>query len=127
MRYALESQIVSEIAPLVARFHGRRILRYGCRAISWPIIVLACLGVLVAPAVVISLPLQLLLFIRTAPLSVAYWVPVCVTLVCTLWLLGRFGRAAILGLRQRRMDLEAILGFVGWGFAVAYLIWRLSR
>jgi len=48
------------------------------------------------------------------------WSAIALIAICTLWLLWRFGQIAIQGVRQGRIDLEAIIGFVGVVLAAAF-------
>ncbi|HKS38185.1 MAG TPA: hypothetical protein VJW76_13390, partial [Verrucomicrobiae bacterium] len=82
-------------------------------------------GVLVAPAVTLSLPFHVLRAFRVQPPSVAYWFATTPVFALALCLLYRFGNAGYRSFRQGVISLEAIFGFFGFVLAVAFVVWIL--
>ncbi len=84
------------------------------RGLVWIVGPVAYLGLLVSPAVVLSVPFQV--FHRHL---IGYWL----TVVVVLWVIYRLGRTSYRWYARRVIDLEAIVGFTGSLLALASCIW----
>jgi hypothetical protein len=128
MSYVVYAGMAQDMASWGVRFQSCRILYRVCRAVvTWLFLPVAYFGALLAPAVVFALPIQVLHSFHVAPPSLTFWSSVGLLSACAIWLLCRFGSAAIHGIRQRVVHVDALVGFFGIALAIACHAWLISR
>jgi cation transport ATPase len=119
--------MAEEFAPSATRFQSHPVVLQVCRGLSHVFSVAAYLGLLIAPSVVISLPIQLAHSFRVAGRLLAFYVSVALASALVLWALYRFGSAAIHSVRQRVVHVDALVGFVGVLLAIACHVFLISE
>ena len=123
MTYVVHAKMFEDLIPSRAWFLRHRSICRICRAAAWPLAVIAYLGLLTAPAGCVGLVFQVLRWLRIAARSGVYWVLIGLVGLFALWTLWRIGRGIVYRLHQKIIDLDLLVGLVGFVLATALLVW----
>src|SRR5277367_1342216 len=121
MRYSIRSDMMAELTPKSPRLVRHILLCRFLRILSWFFLPVNYLGLLMAPAVILSIPFQIFHYHHFSPYL--FWTAVALVGTFTL---GMFYASLVAGLRlfrQRVIYLEAIVLFAGLMFAVVVVVW----
>lgn len=121
MRYMIHSEMMADITPPATRAADHPFLYRFQRAAAWLLAPICYLGLLVAPSVVLSLPFQV--FHRVAVSPIAYWLVAGPVMFVILWVLYWLGRFNLQNIRQRVIDLEALIGLIGFALIPGVVVW----
>jgi hypothetical protein len=123
MKYRVRSQMLIDLN--LARFTNFPGVNRIWRVLAITISIVAYLGVIVAPAVVSSLPFQILHAFRIKPPSASYWIVASIILTLSIWLLCRITTIGYRSLRQGIISLDTIFGVIGVTLAIIFILWTL--
>ena len=120
MKYIVHSRLLMELTSSTQRLGHHTVLCRVWRGVSWLLLPLCYLGALMAPAVILSIPFQILHAHRVP--SLVYWITILLMAVLILWVLYRAASYFFHGFRQRVIHVEAIILFVAIAFAVVSIL-----
>ena len=112
---------MEELAPASPKLVRHPFMRRVWRGAAWVLAPIAYLGLVITPTVVSSVPFQI--FHRREVSPLVFWLTAASVAVLAFWLLYRLGRVAYRSLRQRVIDLEAVVGFIGLVLAIVVIAW----
>jgi hypothetical protein len=121
MKYTVHSAMMTGLTPSSPQLVRRVFFCRVWRGVSWILMPFCYLGLLIAPAVIFSIPFQ---FFHEHTVSCpGYLVATVLVSASFLWMLYRAAKGGFYSFRQHVIHVDAIVLFVGLVFAAIIIVW----